>query len=51
MSEQPNIPFMPAKGVPPLHLRDWTPAEMDQFRRMIREAEERKRVAEQARSK
>lgn len=45
MSEQPNIPFMPEKGKPPLHLRDWTPEEMEQFRRMIREAEERRRVA------
>lgn len=48
MTDKPNIPFMPERGRPPLHLREWTPAEMDQFRRMVRDAEERKRVAQSA---
>ena len=30
-----NPPFMPQKGVPPFHLRPWTPAELEQAKRML----------------
>jgi hypothetical protein len=40
MSPKPlAIPFMPQKGLPPFHLRPWTPAELEQAQRMVRKAE------------
>jgi hypothetical protein len=36
-------PFMPRKGEPAFHLRDTTPAESEQFRRMLARAEFDKR--------
>jgi hypothetical protein len=38
-------PFMPQKGQPAFHLRDTTPAELEQFQRMLAKAEADKREA------
>lgn len=46
-----TIPFMPKKGQPPLHLREWTTEEQELFARMVSEAEAQKRVAEASRRK
>jgi hypothetical protein len=39
VNERPNIPFMPEKGKPPLHLREWTLEELERHQRMLRAAE------------
>jgi hypothetical protein len=40
MTAKPAIPFMPNKELGPLHLRPWTPSELEQARRMLRAQEQ-----------
>ena len=40
MKDRPTIPFMPNKDLGPLHLRPWTPSEIEQARRLLRKQEQ-----------
>lgn len=49
-SDEPRIPFMPVKGKPALHLREWTPEEKAMFLKLKLDMEWRAKRMEEMRN-